>query len=192
MFQLIEHKYYHAKENKDLILPFLTKLAMDPKLSSYFENWTEGTFLLAKDESKTVYGGALLLKQSIKKIHPDLRTYLKKYYPKIKEVWTGMVSLEIDRKLSGREFQRIGKFVYCSLMADLIAFGVQENIHFLCLTTMPSLCGPRIDIHDFWAYAMEANCEHPSNRLFHGILSLDDKNPDVRYLNTKVRERSKV
>src|ERR1700722_11179251 len=97
MFHFIEpeeHFLYQAQ-----IVPFMEAITDNPKLYDFFENWEEGIFLLTADKTKRMQGGALLLKQSLEMLHPHIREHLKMSYPKMENVWTGVVSLQIPEDL---------------------------------------------------------------------------------------------
>lgn len=173
MFQFIEPEEHFLYQSQ--ILPFMEALADNPKLYDFFENWEEGVFLLTKNKTKQVQGGALLLKQSVEMLHPLIREHLKRFYPKMEDVWTGVVSLQIPEDLRGQDYQKFCRFFYYALLADLIAFGIKENASFLCLTLEP-VEYLSINLQAIWPYALEVNPQFSKDGLFHGILTLINVN----------------
>lgn len=193
MFEYIEPKEHCLY--KDRIIPFLEELADNPRLYEAFEDWDQATFLLAGDKNHCIQGGALLLKQDIEMLHPRIQEHIRSFYPRLREVWTGMISLQVKEELSGRAFEKHCKFFYCALMAELIAFGIKETTPFLCLTMTPleyhssEMLGR--DLQSIWPYAIEVKPESSRDGLFHGVLTLIDMNLNFAFHNP-VRQRMTV
>ncbi len=176
MFNFIEPGEHHLY--KDRILAFLERISDNSNLYDIFEDWDQAIFLLANDMVKDIRGGALLLKQDKEMLHPRIQEYLRLAYPTLKNVWTGMISLQVDEDISGRDFERAVKFFYCGLMADLVAFGVKEGTPFLCVT-MTNAEYRTIEMNNLWPYAKEVRAELSKDGLFHGVLTLVDLNKDT-------------
>ena len=169
MVQFIEPEEHY--EYKDLITPFLKDLKDSPQLYQSFDQWREASFLLAKDESNSMKGGALLLKQRIEKIHPTLQAHLKTLDPTMKYLWTGAISLQVHEEIAGRDFEKICRLFYAALLSDLIAFGIKEDVKFLALKMLP-LDYRMIDRQSFWPYMAQVSPQSSRDDLFHGILTL--------------------
>ncbi len=186
MFEFIEadeHRLYKSR-----IIPFLEKIAEDPRLYEIFEEWNQATFLLANDKSNSIQGGALLLKQSTEMLHPRIQEHVSTLYPKLRKVWTGMISLQIHQDATGRDFEKLCKIFYCNLIEDLISFGIKENTSFLCLTMTP-LEYRSMNLQGFRPYAIEVSPESSRDELFHGVLSLIDMNQNAalpQFLKQKI------
>lgn len=188
MFHFIEPKeHYLYKED---ILAFLEGVAPNPKLYEAFENWEEASFLLAQEvinnsnyspyknyahnlRAKCVKGGALLLTQSTDLLHPRIQEHLKMFYPQMKDVWTGLISLQVHEDIIGRDFERMCRLLYCTLLADLIAFGIKEGAPFLCVSMTPNE-HLMIEREDVWPYVAQIKPESSRDGLFHGVLRLID------------------
>ncbi len=169
MFQFIEPEEQY--EYRRLITPFLQSLKYTPQLCRSFKRWRGASFLLAKERSHEVEGGALLLQQKIETIHPTLQAHLKTHHPTLKYLWTGAISLHVDEEIRGRDFEKICQLFYSSLLADLIAFGIKEDARFLALKMLP-LDSLMIDRQGFWPYMAQVNPQSSRDKLFHGILTL--------------------
>ena len=169
MFQFIEPEEHY--EYKDLITPFLKNLKDSPQLYQSFDQWREAFFLLAKGESNSTKGGALLLKQRIEKIHPTLQVHLKTLYPTMKYLWTGAISLQVHEEVTGRDFEKICRLFYTALLSDLIAFGIRQDVKFLALKMLP-IDYHMIDRQSFWPYMAQVSPQSSRDDLFHGILTL--------------------
>ncbi|OJW55223.1 MAG: hypothetical protein BGO67_00510 [Alphaproteobacteria bacterium 41-28] len=176
MFEFIEPE--EQRLYKDRIIPFLKKLAENPTIYEVLVELDQATFLLANDKSNSIQGGALLFNQSTEMLHPRIQEHVRTLYPWMREVWTGMISLQIHQDVTGRDFEKLCKLVCCALMADLIAFGIKETTPFLCVAMTPleyrSIEMFSINMHNLWDYAVEVKPE--SDGLFHGILTLIDMN----------------
>lgn len=179
MFHLIEPK--EQPLYLDLILPFLRTLAANQtanqKTYDPFKDLRKATFLLTKKENKTFTGGALLFKQPIENLPPELEEVFRISYPHMREVWTGTISLQVESNITGHDFETVCKIFYRALYEDLIAFSIKENFFFLCLTLEP-FEQLSIDMQGYWSYALEVKPPPSSNALFHGILTLIDGLPE--------------
>ncbi len=188
MFHFIEPKEQYLY--KDDILAFLEGVASSPKLYEAFENWEEGSFLLAQElrnnrndspfknrdhdhREKCVKGGALLLKQPTDLLQPRIQAYIKTCYPQMKDVWTGLISLQVHEDITGRDFERICRLFYCTLLADLTAFSVKVGSPFVCVSMTP-FEHTMIEREDVWPYVAQVKPESSRDGLFHGVLSLLD------------------
>ncbi|HUX79571.1 MAG TPA: hypothetical protein VMW10_07525 [Alphaproteobacteria bacterium] len=178
MFEFIEPE--EQRLYKDRIIPFLEKLVENPRHYEAFKELDKATLLLANDKSNSIQGGAFLLNQSIKTLHPRIQEHIRTLYPWMREVWTGMISLQIHQDITGRDFQKLYKLVYCALMADLIAFGIKETTPFLCVAMTPleyrSIEMLSINMHNLWDYAVKVKPESSRDGMFHGVLTLIDMN----------------
>jgi hypothetical protein len=185
MFQFIEPDEHHLYRSR--IFSFLEDIASHPKLYEIFENWEEGHFLLAQEAvsnrpsycdnqphdavTQRVKGGALLLKQPIDLLHPRIQAHFASLHPQMSETWAGLISLQVHEDITGRDFERICRLFYSSLLADLIAFGMREGCPYLC-TTMTPHEHLIIEREDVWPYHMQVRPEASRDKLFHGILTL--------------------
>lgn len=171
MFHYIEPEEHYLY--RDRILPFLERVADDPKLFELFEDWDQATFILAKENFQNIHGGALLVKQDRDLLHPRIREHLATLYPSQEEVWTCLISLQVDNDLTGRDFEHVCRLFYCALMADLIAFGISKGTPFLCVTMTPTE-HQAIKMHEAWPYTGEVRADSSRDGLFHGVLTLLD------------------
>ncbi len=176
MFHYIEpeeHRLYNYR-----IVPFLERIADNPKLYEIFEDWSTATFLLTKESIMDIHGGALLLKQEKEILHPRIQEYLGTFYPRLKDVWTGLISLQVDENITGRDFEKVCQYFYYALMEDLIAFGVKYGTPFLCITMTPTEY-LTIKMKDPWSYGKEVKPESSRDGLFHGVLRLVEMSQDA-------------
>ncbi|MBA3814644.1 MAG: hypothetical protein H0X26_09250 [Alphaproteobacteria bacterium] len=171
MFHLIEPEDHYLY--KDLITPFLEKLTHNSKLCDSLENWKQATFLLVDDKSKSIKGGSLLLKQGRETLHSTLQEHVKTFYPQHKEVWSGIVDLQVHDDITGSDYERLCTIFYGALMADFIAFGIRENTHFLYLKMTPIEYATN-NRQALWPYDLEIKPQSSGDALFHGVLTLID------------------
>jgi hypothetical protein len=193
MFQFIEPDEQHLYRSR--IFTFLEAIASYQKLYEIFENWEDGSFLLAQEATgngnspycnnqtkglvtQTVKGGALLLKQPMDLLHPRIQAHLVSLHPQMKEVWTGLISLQVHEDITGRDFEKVCRLFYSSLLADLIAFGMREGCPFLCTSMAPDE-HRMIEKEEVWPYITQVKPETSKDELFHGVLTLTGVSQNV-------------
>ena len=185
MFEFIEPEEHRLYKNR--IIPFLEKIAENPRLYEAFEEWDKATFLLASEKNNSIQGGALLLNQSIETLHPRIQEHVRTLYPQLRKVWTGMISLQIHQDITGRDFEKLCRLFHCALVADLIAFGIKETTPFLCVTMTPleyrSIGMLSSTTQNLWEYAVKVKPESSRDGLFHGVLTLIDMNLNAAFPN---------
>ncbi len=170
MFQIIdssEHDFY--KKEIDLFVRDLK--SHNPSLLEHFGQLNKATYVLAKENSNNIKGGALLLKRKISSLHSVIQDQIKDPDLVSQEVWVGTIYLHFPENLQGQSFESLCKVFYKHLYESLLAFGVNKKTSFLCLTLDP--CEHlSTDLIGTWPYKVQVRHCESLDRLFHGVLSL--------------------
>ncbi len=150
------------------------------------------TFIIAEDETRGVYGGALLAQKKVRLLSEKLRKKIDCLISQDQWVWTCTVFLHIqnDDPLSTTDnFEPFCWDFYRTLYKQLTEFGEKVNTGFLCMTLDSGeyLCTEEMGL---WPYVIEIKPQESSDRLFHGILSLTGIQYESYLKNWKVVELS--
>jgi hypothetical protein len=169
MFTIIEPKdHYLYKTEVELFSGLIKERVI---LHYSFQDHKRATFIAIKDQSNGIFGGAILLKQRVGTLHQKVDKHLSTLAPKNGEVWTCSVLLHGENhSLSQNESFCI--LFYQKLYQQLVAFGIKEQMDFLCLILEPGeyLC---TEVIGSWPYVFEVKPHESRDGLFHGILSLE-------------------
>ncbi|OJW50153.1 MAG: hypothetical protein BGO67_02155 [Alphaproteobacteria bacterium 41-28] len=164
MFNIIEPKDHHLFKT---IVDFFSRFIIERDMLYYsFQDHKRATFIAIKNQSDSVLGGAILLKQRIGILHQRVGQHLSTLAPNNGEVWTCSLFLQGENhSLSQGES-------FCKLFyQQLVAFGMKEKIEFLCMILEQ---GEYFftEIIGSWPYVFEVQPHESRDGLFHGILSL--------------------
>ena len=170
MFKLIEPK--HHRSYKLLIDPLLGELEKNPALSCSFQDYRNATFIIAQDDKKGIYGGALLLKKRVSSLYREVGENMFPFTPQNEEVWSCTVCIQVESKDRSLSYESFCKIFYRDLYEKLFEFGVKKKIDFFWMALAPveylstKLLG-------FWpSYEIQVRPEESQDGLFHGILPL--------------------
>jgi len=159
-----EHNNY-----KKLIKPFLDHIKNNPRLKWSFQDYKKATFIISSDESKGIYGGAILLKQTDVALHKSFQKNIPN--PKSHEgVWMCNFFFRKNNFFS-QQTNFFFETFYRDLYKRLVEFGIKENTNFLYTMLEPGdhLCTKALGC---WPYAFEIKSHESLSGLWHGILSL--------------------
>jgi len=144
------------------------------------------TFIIAEDDKRGVYGGAILyprmISSSLEFMPEDtqdekLEKLFSDFQPKVKEYWTARICLCIGHDTSTPLLETVKLYqrFYHNLYKAFCYFGEKERIEYLTFTLRA------IDTHvdntlhiltyQTWPYLIEVRPENPDG-FFYGILSL--------------------
>ncbi len=147
------------------------------------EQQDKATFLIAEDDKRGVYGGAVLYTQ---KISPSLDLaandtrdevlgkMFSAFQPKVKTYWTARVCLCIGQEPSTPYLETIE--LYENLYKAFTEFGEQKGVEYLTFTFQAT--GGCADntlsalLYKNWPYLLEARPSEYPDGYVHGILSL--------------------
>ena len=168
MFVIIESKDHHSyKTAVDFFSRFIKERVM---LHYSFQDHTGATFISLKDQSNGIFGGAILLKQTVGTLHQKVGKHLSTLAPKNGEVWTCSLFLQGENH-SLSQSEAFCQLFYQNLYQQLVAFGMKEKINFLSMVLEQ---GEYLytEIIGSWPYVFEVHPDESRDGLFHGILSL--------------------
>lgn len=151
------------------------------------EQQDKATFLIAEDDKRGVYGGAVLYTQ---KISPSLdfaandtreetlRKMFSAFQPKVKTYWTARICLCIGQEPSTPHLGTIELYenFYKNLYKSFTEFGEQKGLEHLTFTFQAT--GSCTDntlnalLYKNWPYFLEARPSESPDGYIHGILSL--------------------
>lgn len=171
----------------------LFKIYQNFALSS--ESREKATFLIAEDDKRGVYGGAILYPQEISPsldLLPNdtneetLGKLFSAFQPRGKEYWRARVCLCIghDSTAPILETVKLCQSFYAHLYKAFEAFGEKEKVEYLPFTLQTK--DGRLDNHihiltyEKWPYFLEVKLSDSSHGYFHGILSLKGNKFKVR------------
>lgn len=169
MFTVIEpteHNY-----DKKLIKPFLDHIQNNPRLKGFFEDHQKATFIIFVDESKDIYGGAMLLKKANADLHKSAQKNMLNLGSLHKDIWTCTLFLRPENNCFSQHFEFFFETFYRDLYKKLVEIGVKENTSFLYTMLEPCeyLCTEALG---GWPYIFKGTPDESSDGLCHNILSL--------------------
>ena len=189
MYKMVEpqaHELHDEKINSLLgLLKIYQNFYLDPEAQD------RATFVIAEDDKRSVYGGAVLYPRKPFKIPPFLELLpedinnetLDKMFsslqPKVKEYWTARICLCLghDNSTSLREAVGLYQRFYRNLYKAFCYFGEKENINYLPFTLRAADThvdnNLRILTYQTWPFLLEVKQSGKGfHSYLHGILSL--------------------
>ncbi|HUX79572.1 MAG TPA: hypothetical protein VMW10_07530 [Alphaproteobacteria bacterium] len=185
MLKVIEPQYHN--KDKPTIDSFLGLLKIYQKFYLSPETQDKATFLIAEDDKRGIYGGAVVYSQnissSLKLAANDtdeacLGKMFSAFQPKGQEYWTARILClgELDTSLPILETASLYENFYKDLYICFTNFGEKEEIEYLPFT----LQSTEACFHNTfgllpykeWPYLIEVKLSDNSDGFFHGILSL--------------------
>ncbi|HBW25146.1 MAG: hypothetical protein A2W46_00505 [Alphaproteobacteria bacterium RIFCSPHIGHO2_12_42_13] len=158
--------YYH----KDILEPFLGYIKENPSLRWSFENHKNAIFIVSLDEARSIYGGAMLLKEKFSSLPREVQKNMKNLGLINKNVWTCTTLLYKKNNYSDQcEF--FFETFYRDLYRKLVEFGVKEKTGFLYMMLEPGeyFC---TEVLGCWPYINKIKLHDSLKDLSHGVLSL--------------------
>lgn len=210
MYKIIEPKAHQLQgERIDSLLGLLQiyqNFYLDP------EAHDRATFVIAEDDKRGVYGGAVLYPRKISsflEIMPEetdeetLGKLFSSFQPKVKEYWTARICLCIGHDTSTPllEAVELCQYFYRTLYKAFCYFGEKKCIEYLTFTLRPT--DPHVDntlrifTYQTWPYLIEVRASENPDGLFHGILSLKGNSFKARrqarkFLNLRSSSKANV
>lgn len=138
MFYLIESKNHCFY--KSLIDRFMTlrKIYYPDELATSDQNTS--VFIIAEEEGRGVYGGALLLRKKVRNIPEKMRKSIDCLIPQEQLIWMCSIFLHIednDSLYNSNAFEPFCWDFYKTLYGTLVKFGEDMGIGFLYLVLSP-------------------------------------------------------
>ncbi len=160
----------------------LLKVYQNFELSS--EKKKKATFLIAEDDKRGVYGGAVLCPQEVhvstdhvwNDFHEEtLRRSFATFQPTLQEFWMARICLYLvdDSSLSFEEGSEFCKRFSTEIYKTMIECGREKNIKFLAFTLSSHNPFANRPFHGSWPDCVEIIYSAPVKRLCHGVLSLN-------------------
>lgn len=174
MFTVIEPSDHHL--HPALLDSTQEFIKSHPIFNASFRELANATFIVFRDESKGLYGGALLLKQKVSVLHKKIHKYMDPFALKKKEVWTCTLFLHEKNNYFSTHTEFFFDTFYQNLYKKLIDFGTKEKADFLYMMLEPGeyLC---TEVMGRWPYVLEIKPHESTSGLFHGILSFKTNLP---------------
>lgn len=170
MFDLISpSEHDSSKERISAFLKHLKSYNLDLYRSIQLKS--DVTYILAIENTDRIQGGALLFQQKVSSLHPQIRKKLKDNVSLNQTVWSGTLYLHFGDEIEGHTFESLCKVFYQNLYESLIAFGVEKQTSFLCLT-LDSCEHLSTEFIGLWPYKVQIRHRESQDGLFHGVLSL--------------------
>lgn len=183
MYKIIEphaHELHSERINSLLgLLKIYQNFYLDPEAQD------RATFVIAEDDKRSVYGGAVLYPRSpyevpsfLELLPEDMDNELLdqmalRVQPNVKEYWTARLCLCLghDRTTSLRETVKLYRSFYHNLYKAFCYFGEKENIHYLPFTLRATDTHVDNNLHiltyQTWPSLLEVK---PSDNSFHTYL----------------------
>jgi hypothetical protein len=161
----------HHASHKAFIDPFLSFIKADSRLRQSFWNHKKATFILTQDETKGVYGGALLRKARLDLVRRNLGKDMAYFIPKTGEMWTCTVCIQATINDYILQYDTLCASFYRQLYEKLTEFCMKERTTYLWMILLPVeyLSTEHLG---FWPYVFQVRPQDSLDGLFHGILSL--------------------
>jgi hypothetical protein len=172
MFNIIEPKDHQS--NQVLINSFLGLLKVYQSFSLPSEVKEEATFIIASDNKRGVYGGAVLYQQQVSELYNNIGKIITKLQPDKQMISAARLGFYAEPDAFSYSFEAIDlrKSFYKNLLKQFVEFGEKKNVDFLALTLCSAdVCNTKH--YGYWPYIVEIKASDSSDDLFHGIVSLD-------------------
>lgn len=167
---LIVQKYDKSYQNK--IESLLHLLIVYQKIHLSQEEKDKTTFIIAEDNNRGVYGGAIL-SQGLKWMPENIEKALITVEGEI--TWTARICFCIEEDPPFRSLQLLDlcEGFYKNLLKELAKLGNSQNIDLLLLQLLPA---DYFNTKQYgnWSYLYEFRPEKNAKGLFHGVLALKD------------------
>jgi len=193
MLKTIEPRYHdYYGSSIDSLLSFL-KIYQGFYLSE--EDQEKAAFIIAEDEERDVYGGAVLYKQKVPSLHEKIGKVITSFEPERENVWVAQLCLciDYDESFLTLETLELCQTFYLNLYDSLRAFGEKKGVDFLVLTLRPTDYFYS-KIYGCWPYILEIKPREVSDNRFHGLLAVNNEKKKVfdlarRYFSLQGEQR---
>ncbi len=172
MLNIIEPQDHSTYQSRIDSFSNLLKIYQNFSLSSKSQD--KATFIIAEDEKRGVYGGAVFYPQKAKELHKHISDLL--CIPENRTVWCVRLCFCIDQSenCSKLEVLDLLENFFLNLHQVLSELGKKKDTNCLVLTLNPQ------DLHNTitygkWEYFLEIKPKESSDGQFHGLLRLDKK-----------------
>ena len=151
------------------------------------EEKDKAAFIVAKDDERGVYGGAVLYLQKIAPsfdlAHSDTREEIlgkmfSAFQPEGEEYWRARIGFHVGQDTSSPFLETIkfGQSFYKNLYKAFVEFGEKQKVEYLPFTLrtmdIPLENSVSIPAYKAWPYLFEVRPKATSEGFVHGILSL--------------------
>ena len=171
MLNLIEAKEHALHEEDIEAFLSLVKIYQNKSLSP--EDKRKSTFIIAKDNTYGVYGGAVVHKRNVQDLHQKIKDVYSSLSPNTKYVWAAFSCfcfIQDTLFLKTEDIDQCRQF-YRELLEEYKKFGLRENFRTICLT-LNQVEYNRSQKYGLWPYIVEVPFNESSEKLFHGLLTL--------------------
>lgn len=171
MFKIIEPKDHFLHHERIEALLDLFKVYHHFELSP--EERVLTTFMIAEDERRGVYGGALLYPKKIGSLYSKIKNLISVLHSRGRKIWVVnlCLCLEEDNPVESLTKLELCQSFYAILLKKFMKFGRKKNAKFLILSLHPT-ASFKEKTYGRWPYLFEINPKESLDGLFHGILSL--------------------
>ncbi|MGC8483797.1 MAG: hypothetical protein ACP5OE_09165 [Thermodesulfobium sp.] len=155
----------------------LLKIYQNFELSS--EDKSNATFIIAEDEGRGVYGGALLYQRQVTSLHEKIAKIILSFQPERQEVWGGLLCFCVEDNESVFTLNTLDLYqsFYQNLYRAFVTFGEQKNLDFLAIT-LRYKDYRNIRTYGHWPYLLEVPPHDTPDSYFHGLLDVGNKKGD--------------
>jgi len=133
------------------------------------------TFIVAKKDNKTIFGGACLLKKKLVDIQEDLGELVAALTVHKNAVWECSTiyfeTFSTHLPSHSPEEETFSKHFYRGLYEELVTFGSQKRVSFIIMKLPPDIYVATKKF-GLWPYVVELKPQNSPDGLFHGILPL--------------------
>lgn len=193
MYKIVEPQAHglHSERINSLLglLKIYQNFYIDPEAQD------RATFIIAEDDKRSVYGGAILYPRHVSSFPESMseetdenilekmfsRLHLKGVQPKAKEYWTARICLCLgyDRTTPLRETAELYRCFYHKLYKAFRYFGEKENLEYLSFTLRASDThvnnNLRLLTYQTWSSLLEVQqSDNGFHTYLHGILSFKE------------------
>lgn len=176
MLTIIEPKDHGAHQAR--IKSFLSLLKVYQNFSPSLEELEKATFIIASDNKRSVYGGALLCKKKAGELDEEIGSMISALQSKKRKVWsvTLFLRLDVSEPPSSLDELEFAQSFLQSLFKKLKKFGNKEKSSILVLSLHPTDFFITL-IYGDWPYLLATHPKGSNDALCHAILNLKHQKP---------------
>ncbi|OJW46258.1 MAG: hypothetical protein BGO67_08555 [Alphaproteobacteria bacterium 41-28] len=134
---------------------------------------SNATFIIAEDDDRGVYGGAVLFTQPVSLLYEKIAKVILKFQPERQDVWLGRLCFCVEDNKNAFTLSALDFYqnFYVELYKALIEFGAKKDLDFLALT-LHYKDYENIKTYGYWPYLLEVQPVHAPDFCFHGLLDI--------------------
>lgn len=142
------------------------------------EEQAKTIFMIAEDERRGVYGGAMLSQQKVESLQDKIANIIASIDVNHRDVWVANLCFHPvqNEPFSPIEQAELCHNFYNDLLKKFHEFGNHEKISFLVLSLQP-MDFFKSKTYGQWPYLLEISPKDSLDSLFHGILALKPQKP---------------